>query len=258
MILIEFPPTNPLMARRTQHLDNYFGDWPFVPGQVLVREVKGSDGRLVLQMRVDMGIVQMEESGRPDGFKPEGFETYYDYLLSLSFAEGPAFQLDGQRCGEIDREFYQYYHRRVCWLTLNRYAEAIADADHTLSLMDFSAAYAPDAQWAMMHEQYRPFVMFHRIQALALVELEKSNPRGAVEAVEAGLTSLRKLFESQEALEQYEEDAFVEKLREMRGSIAKHYEIGPTLAEQLAQAIAAEHYELAAKLRDRMEPGSGS
>lgn len=243
------------MARRTQHLDNYFADWPFVPGQVLVREVKGSDGRPVLQMRVDMGIVQMEESGRPDGFKLEGFETYYDYLLSLSFAEGPAFQLDGQRCGEIDREFYQFYHRRVCWLTLNRYAEAILDADHTLSLMDFSAAYAPDAQWAMMHEQYRPFVMFHRIQALALVELEKSNPRGAVEAVEAGLTSLRKLFESQEALEQYEEDTFVEKLREMRDSIAKHYEIGPPLAEQLAQAIAAEHYELAAKLRDRIDLG---
>jgi hypothetical protein len=138
-------------------------------------------------------------------------------------------------------------------LTLNRYAEAIADAEHTLSLMDFSAAYAPDAQWAMMHEQYRPFVMFHRIQALALVELEKSNPRSAVEAVDAGLAALRKLFESQSSLEEYEEDTFVEKLREMRDSIAKHYEIGPSLAEQLAQAIAAEQYELAAKLRDRMD-----
>lgn len=244
------------MPRRTKHLDNYLADWPFVPGQIIFREVKGSDGRPVLQMRIDMGIVQMEQTGRPDGVKPEGFETYYDYLLSLSFAEGPAFQLDGQRCGEIDREFYQFYHRRVCWLTLNRYEEAIADADHTLALMDFSAAYAPDAQWAMVHEQYRPFVMFHRIQAQALVQLEKSNPRGAVEAVDAGLTALKKLFESQEAAEQYDEDTFVEKLREMRESIAKHYEIGPTLAEQLAQAIAAEQYELAAKLRDRMDHGS--
>ncbi len=244
------------MAKRIQHLDNYFADWPFTPGQVLVREVKGSDGRPLIQMRVDMGIIQMEIAGRPDGAKPEGFDTYYDYLLSLSFAEGPAFQLDGQRCGEIDREFYQFYHRRVCWLTLNRYAEAIQDADHTLSLMDFSAAYAPDPQWAMMHEQYRPFVMFHRIQALALVELEKSNARGAIEAVDAGLSSLRKLFESQSALEQFEEDTFVEKLREMRDSIAKHYEIGPTLAEQLAQAIAEEQYELAAKLRDRIDHGS--
>ena len=127
------------MARRAQHLDHYFADWAFAPGQVQVREVKGLDGRPVLQMRVDMGIIQMEETGRPDGFKPEGFPTYYDYLLSLAFAEGPGFQLDGQRCGEIDREFYQFYHRRICWLTLNRYEEAIRDSDHTLALMDFSA-----------------------------------------------------------------------------------------------------------------------
>lgn len=244
------------MARRAQHLDRYFEDWPFVPGQVQVREVKGADGRPLLQMRVDMGLIQMEETGRPDGFKPEGFATYYDYLLSLAFAEGPGFQLDGQRCGEIDREFYQYYHRRICWLTLNRYEDAIRDADHTLALMDFSAAYSPNPQWAMMHEQYRPFVVFHKVQALALIQLEKSNPRGAVEAVDAGLVSLKKLFEAQDTLEDFEEDTFVEKLREMRESIAKHYEIGPTLAEQLAQAIAAEQYELAAKLRDRMGRGN--
>lgn len=218
-----------------------------------MREVKGSEGRPLLQMRVDMGIIQMEQTGRPDGWKPEGFESYYDYLLSLSFAEGPDFQLDGQRCGEIDREFYQFYHRRICWLTLNRYEEAISDADHTLALMDFSAAYAPDPQWAMMHEQYRPFVMFHRIQALALVELEKSNARGAVEVIDQGLVSLRKLFEAYDSEEQFDDDTFVEKLEEMRDSIAKHYEIGPTLAEQLAQAIAAEQYELAAKLRDRLD-----
>jgi hypothetical protein len=242
------------MARRIQHLDNFFKDWPYVPGQIIVREVKGADSRPLLQMRVDMGIVQMEATGRPDGSKPEGFETYYDYLLSMSFAEEP-FRLDGQRCSEIDREFYQFYHRRVCWLTLNKYAEAIRDADHTLALMDFSAAYAPDPQWAMMHEQYRPFVMFHRVQALALIELEKSNPRGAVAAIETGLTALRQLFETHATLEQYEEDVFVDKLREMRNSIAKHYEIEPTLAEQLAQAIASEQYELAAKLRDKMGQG---
>lgn len=108
----------------------------------------------------------------------------------------------------------------------------------------------------MMHEQYRPFVLFHKVQALALIQLEQSNPRGAVEAVDAGLVSMRKLFEAQDALEQFEEDTFVEKLREMRESIAKHYEIGPTLAEQLAQAIASEQYELAAKLRDRMGRGA--
>ena len=43
------------------------------------------------------------------------------------------------------------------------------------------------------------------------------------------------------------------KLREMRDSVKEHYELGPTLTEQLADAIAAEQYEIAAELRDRMD-----
>ena len=46
--------------------------------------------------------------------------------------------------------------------------------------------------------------------------------------------------------------SFMIKLGEMREAIAQHYELTPSLAEQLAQAIATEQYELAAKIRDRM------
>jgi len=219
----------------------------------MVREVKGSDGRPLLQLRVDMGIVQLEVSGRPDGERPEGFDTYYDSLLSQSFADGPAFQLDHDSCREIDREFYQFYHRRVCWLTLNRYDEAVRDADHTLGLMDFSTANSPDPHWTLMHEQYRPFVMFHKIQALTLIQLEKSNHRGAVEAIDEGLLAMQKLFDAHSSAEESDEDTLLDKLRDMRSSIAKHYDVGPSLAEQLAQAIASEQYELAAKLRDRLD-----
>ena len=241
------------MSNPKQHLDRLLSEWPFLPGQILVRQIQGADGRDVLQMRVDMGIIQMEQAGRPDGDNPEGFDTYYDYLVSLSFEEGESFQLDEDRCGEIDREFYQFYHRRICWLTLKRYPEAVKDAQHTLSLMDFSSAYAPDPEWALMHEQYRPFVMFHKIQGMALIQLENSDPEGAIQEIDGGLEALMEVFEKHEASEHFDEDAFVIKLREMRTSIVEHYELGPSLAEQLANAIASEQYELAAELRDRID-----
>jgi hypothetical protein len=208
-------------------------------------------------MRVDMGIIQMEVSGRPDGARFEGSDTYYDYLASLSFAEGESLQLDKERCIQIDREFYQFYHRRICWLTLKRYAEAAKDAQHTLSLMDFSAAYSPDPEWTLLHEQYRPFVMFHKIQALALIQLEETNPEGALQAIDQGLENMEKVFEKHDAADHYDEDAFVLKLREMRDSVKEHYELGQTLTEQLADAIAAEQYEIAAELRDRMDHRGG-
>jgi len=245
------------MADRPQHIDHLLNDWPFSAGQILVRQIQGDDGRELLQMRVDMGIIQMEIASRPDGLRPEGFDTYYDYLASLSFAEGEAFQLDEERCTEIDREFYQFYHRRICWLTLKRYTEAVQDAKHTLALMDFSSAYSPDPDWALLHEQYRPFVMFHKIQAMALIKLEETDPQGAIELIDQGLKDMEEVFAKHNASEHYDEDAFVIKLREMRESVKEHYELGPTLTEQLAEAIAAEQYELAAELRDRIDHPGG-
>jgi hypothetical protein len=237
---------------RDLNLDAVLRDWAFEPGRPVVRRVTGDDGRELLQMRVDMGILQLETTGRPDGEKPHGFATYYDYLVSAAFQEGTEFTLGEERRLEVDREFYQFYHRRICWLTLNEYGNAAADAEHSLRLMDFSSANANDREWALMHEQYRPFVMFHQVQAIALTKLQDDNPGAAVEAIDAGLASLGELFAQHGADEHFDEDVFVVKLREMQASIKSHFHLGPSLAEQLAEAVAAEQYELAAKLRDRL------
>lgn len=245
------------MPKDSQHLDHLLADWSYSSGRVLARQLLGADGRELLQIRVDMGILQLECSGRPDGVRPEGFDTYYDYLVSLSVDEGESFQLDMEQCNEVDREFYQFYHRRICWLALKRYAEAMEDAQHTLRLMDFSSQHSPEEEWTLLHERHRPFVMFHRTQAAALVELEGTDPSRAMDCIDQGLEELSQVFEKHDASDFFEEDAFVGKLREMRASIAEHYELGLTLAEQLSEAIAAEQYELAAELRDRMDLSAG-
>lgn len=239
-----------------KHLDRILADWDFEPGQPQARRVTGADGRILLQLRVDMGVLQLEVDGRPDGQRPHGHPSYYDYLVAAAFEEGERFALDDERCLQIDREFYQYYHRRICWLALREYQKAAEDAEHTLRLMDFSSANAPIEEWAWMHEQYRPFVMFHRIQATALAQLEGSNPEAAVKAIDIGLEELAAVYDEKEELEaigdEDDEDSFAEKLREMRSSIAEHYELTPSLSEQLNEAIAAEQYERAAELRDRI------
>jgi hypothetical protein len=242
------------MADRSENVDisRLVKDWVFEPGKPQVRRVTGADGRDLLQMRVDLGLMQLETTGRPDGERPHGFPTYYDYLVSAAFQEGPEFELDEARRIEVDREFYQFYHRRICWLTLNEYGSAVSDAEHSLRLMDFSSANAADREWALMHEQYRPFVMFHEVQANALTKLQADEPAAAVAAIDGGLDSLAAVFARHNAEEHFDEDVFVVKLREMRDSIKSHFELGPSLAEQLAEAVAAEQYELAAKLRDRL------
>ena len=53
--------------------------WPFEPGQITARRVRGEDGRDLIQLRLDLGLLQMEATGRPDGQRPHGYESLLEY-----------------------------------------------------------------------------------------------------------------------------------------------------------------------------------
>lgn len=213
--------------------------------------IKGKDGRDVVQMRVDMGILQIETTGRPDGTQPEGFASYLEYLTNRDLEEA-AFELNETECNEVDREFMQYYHRRICWLRLQYYRRAVMDADHTLALMDLSARLSPDEDWTTSHEQYRPFVLFHRTQAESLAELEENGAEEAVQAINVGLDAVHDVFIQHDVEEHFEADELVIRLTELRESVRREYAVGRTLKERLEEAVENEKYELAAELRDEL------
>lgn len=237
---------------RYQDIDRVLKNWAYEPGEVGARLVRAGDGRQVLQMRVEMGLLQMEIDARPDGTRPGGADTYFDHLLALSIHEGKEFELTAEQCAAADREFLQFYHRRICWLALREFERAVRDADHTLSFMDFARAHSPDEEWTLSHEQYRPFVLFHRVQAACLAALEQDGPEAALEELQRGLDEFRRLFAQYDAEEQYDEDELVQRLLELKDTLREQYNIKPSLAEQLAEAVAAEEYERAAKIRDEL------
>lgn len=227
----------------------------FDPSAIMVRKAYGDDGRGVLQMRIDLGVMQLETSGRPDGSKPNGFETVYDSLFHESLERGEEFEMDDDKCFEVDREFVQFYHRRICWLQLKEYGNATRDADHTLKLMDFCRTHSPDENWTMSHEQYRPFVMFHRIQAAAFAVIDESDgAEAAIEEINNGLEQLKNVFEEFASEEDsFDDEELVQRLLELREELRQKYNVGQTLAEKLSDAIAREQYELAAQLRDELD-----
>lgn len=236
---------------KPRHIDEILRAWAYEPNAVNVRKARGLDGRDVLQMRIEMGILQLETTGRPDGDRPEGHATYFDYLLQEAERQEHLVLSEAQ-CAEADREFVQFYHRRICWLAIRHFEQAVQDADHTLGLMDFCRDHSPDEAWTMNHEQYRPFVMFHRTQAATLQSLEADDAELAIEEVNQGLEQLRQFFAEFDADEDYDEHELVERLIELRESVREKFAVGRTLQEQLGDAIAAEQYELAARLRDKL------
>jgi hypothetical protein len=238
-----------------RHIDDALEGWDFKPGEVRARLVPAGDNRQVIQLRVDLGILQMETSSRPDGKRPNGFPTYFQYLQQearQTAKSGKLFVMDDEQCQEADREFGQYYQRRISWLALRHYAKAIEDADHTLAFMDFVKTHSPSEEYTQAHEQYRGFVTFQRTQGAAALALELHNPETAIDEVRQGLAKLRTFFASFDAEDQMEDDGMVQHLRKIETSLRDQHGIGQTLQERLDQAVASENYEEAARLRDAM------
>lgn len=227
-------------------------DWPFEPGVVSARLLTADDGRELLQMRVDMGVLQMEVTGRPDGATLGGQRTCLDWLRARELSEGGIAEFSEEDRFEIDREFLQFYHRRICWFSLREFDRALRDADHTLALMDFVREHPCSEEWLETHERYRLFVLFHRIQAATFSQLERSGPEPAIDAIGRGLAEMRAVFEQREPAQAFDDNDMVAQLVQLREWLRREYRIGQTLGEQLAQAVAAEQYEQAARLRDEI------
>jgi hypothetical protein len=239
-----------------QDIDFILESWEYQPGVAQARLVQAHGGRQVIQLRVDLGVLQLETTGRPDGATPHGHATYFDYLQEqarLARKAQTKFALSEEQCQDADREFLQFYHRRMCWLALRQYARAIKDADHTLAFMDFIKRHAPSDEYLHAHEQYRGFVLFQRTQAAAALEVEHNAPERAIEQLHKGLDQLGEFFGFYEREEEMDEDPMVQHLRQVEEKLREQFQIDATLAEQLKQAIADEDYERAARLRDAIK-----
>ena len=248
---------------KARDIDAALVGWEFKPGEVNARRLTATDGRIVLQMRVDLGLLQLEVAGRPDGTRPEGHRTFLDFLRSEAGETpdnpeaGAAFTMADDQCAEADREFLQFYHRRLCWLALGEFDRAVADADHNLAFMDFVKRHAPNPEYAASHEQYRSFVLFHRTQAAAAAAVERGRAEDAVDAIRDGLRRIGDFFSEHDLAERMSEDEMVRRLQDMERELRERFEIRRTLKERFEAAVASEQYELAARLRDQLRARDG-
>jgi len=240
----------------SRDIDGALAGWEYKPDVVQARVVEAADGRDVIQLRLDLGVLQLELSGRPDGRRPHGYRTYFDHLKAKATAAGVAgktFALDPEQCEEADREFMQYYHRRVCWLALSEYDRAVADADHTLAFMDFVRDHSPGEEFTRAHEQYRGFVLFHRTQAAAAARAAADDPEGAIDAVRDGAARIRRHLTGFDPEADPDDDPLLAQLGRLETEIRERHEVGETLQEKLDRAVADEDYEAAARLRDAIK-----
>ncbi len=77
-------------------LNTLLNDWEHESGAIKVRKVPGLDGREKLQLRIDLGLLQMEMTGRPDGKRPHNCESllqYHQRRAARADARGDSYDL---------------------------------------------------------------------------------------------------------------------------------------------------------------------
>lgn len=236
--------------------------WDYEPGTINVRKVPGVDGSPKLQMRLDLGLLQMELTGRPDGVRPHGHESLLDYFESLltehrTHNEGneSGFELSSDQCRSLREEAVMYYHRYLSLFVLEDFTGVVRDTARNLRVIDLCGKFGSSEQDRLVLEQYRPYITMMNIRAQASIQVKAERYRDAIETVQAGLTSIKEFFERFGHEEAYERANEVKVLQKFARDIRHKMPVDPLqkLHTQLQRAIQAEKYEEAARLRDRIK-----
>jgi len=242
--------------------------WEFDPERISVRIVAGDDGREKIQLRLDLGVLQMEMDGRPDGVRPEGFDSWFEHYRDAQAQHDAAnpdaapFILSETDCERLLREGVQYYHRYLSFWHLERYELCARDTRRNLQLFRFVRDHAKDDRDRMRFDQFRPYVTMMHARAVATPFVELGDYPTAVTAVEAGIRDIRTFLEEYGQSEKSDQCAELVQLLRWREELeAKATTLLPapaedsqlaTLRRELAEAVRNERYEEAARLRDEL------
>lgn len=241
-------------------LNDLLRRWPFQPGQVNARWITGGDGSPRIQVRIELGILQMEAAGRPDGQEPHGYQTlllYHTHRLRQhieSTGRETGFTLDSEACEELRREAVQFHHRFTAFFTLEDYKAVVRDTTHFLHVIDLCRRYAASEYDRVALEQYRPTVIAMRVRAEVAMAMVNGRRDDARRLIEHGLEQLQAFYEHMGRAEQYEKSNEAHMLHALRDALVPKLPASQRveLEQRLREALAAENYELAAILRDEL------
>jgi len=243
------------MGLDIQHI---LDDWLYEQGQVTVRRIRGADGRDKVQLRLDLGLLQMETEGRPDGQRPHGFDSlldYYEHQLDEhrgAHGTDAGFELDERACELLRAEGLMYYYRYLAMFVLEEYGAVERDTKRNLSLFDFCSTYATEESDRYVMEQYRPYVLMMISRSRAHIALGDNRPKAAMAAVQEGIDAIRDFYRrfGQENL--FDASGEVAILNGLTKEIEPRIPADPLqkLNTELTRAVAEERYEEAAHLRD--------
>ncbi|REK19074.1 MAG: hypothetical protein DWQ37_02625 [Planctomycetota bacterium] len=249
----------------SKDISSSLSGWDYDPDKVSVRIVEGDDGRDKIQLRIDLGLLQMEFDGRPDGKRVAGGSTWLDYYErqqkkhDAEHPDGPPFLLETEDCQNLLREGVQYYHRYVSFWHLERFELCARDTNRNLRLFAFVRQFARHTKDKLQFDQWRPYVTMMHARAVATPLLQLRDSVAALGAIDAAIEGIRDFLREYDQTHNAENCSELVYLERWRDEIAEKtdgsggeepYNPLTRLQAELELAVSEERFEDAARLRD--------
>ncbi len=248
-------------------ISELLANWDYQPGQVVARRFKGKDGTEKVQLRVDLGILQMNAEGRPDGKRPLGHESWFDFQQDRlrqhredNDGDDEEFALDSEACAKLQQESIQYHHRYICYFQLEDFKAVERDCERNLQLFEFAAEFAETDELAWSLLQFAPQLLMIRTRARGTAALRKKRFTAAIKAIEEGIEELESFYRENEREDLLENSGEISSLRGWMSEVQQKKPLSELekLQRALDEAIQVEDYEKAAQVRDQMKKLSAS
>lgn len=235
--------------------------WEYEPGKISVRKIIGRDGREKIQTRVDLGILQLETTGRPDGSKPFGCELLLDHVerklreLVRRSGDDQDFSLTREECRELRHEAHLLYQRYLALFVLEEFAGVERDTARSLRIIDLCMRYGEEGSDREALESQRGYVLMMNTRARAYGAAKLNRFEEALATVREGIQALREpLGDEGDTLDDDDNEAELRVLESLEQELLEQMpgDAAPRLRHELEIALESEDYERAAEIRDRL------
>ncbi|MDB6028788.1 MAG: UvrB/uvrC motif protein [Verrucomicrobiales bacterium] len=236
--------------------------WSYEPGQVVVRRFKGKDGEDKIQLRVDLGILQMNAEGRPDGKRPFGHESLFEHhqtqlekYRATHDGDDEGFKLYAEDIGKLQQEGIQYHHRYICLFQIEDFAGVVRDTSRNLQVFDFVAKYADSNDIAWSLQQFRPQLLMMRVRAKGALALKSDDYPKAIDLISHAIDEIREFYNQHSRQDLADHSGEIQSLEVWLQEVETKRPLSEMekLQHELEEAVQTENYEKAAKVRDAMK-----
>ena len=154
------------------------------------------DGREVVVVQPNaFTISRMYATGRPDGMRPHGVDSYYDYFFAKLRAyeeehgTGEGFQLESEEWEMLFEESFHRYTRYLLFAGIKRWEDVQRDTATNIAVTDLARQHAPsEITWRSY--QYKGYMLMMNSIANAELSLQEDDAVTALQHIDTGIQQI--------------------------------------------------------------------